>query len=154
MNNEITTWDVSSSRRDVGEFLSAVDSDPFQESPYLFHLWHANWINVGMQTYLQGWLLPQVPLFPPSFFYKPPFFCHSLFHFLSLCSFFLLSLNNLNLFCLKCHLALALPLLLFLLFSFLALWLFLFLTYFLHHLLSPFIPLYPLPHLPGPAFLP
>lgn len=52
-----------------GSLLPAVNSDPFQESPYLFHLWHVNWINVGMQTYLQGWLLhPQfLPLFPPYF---------------------------------------------------------------------------------------
>lgn len=65
--------------RDVGQLISADNSDPFQESPYLFHLWHANWINVGMQTYLQGWLLPQSPfpyLLLPSFFSlcKPPSF--------------------------------------------------------------------------------
>ena len=65
--------------RDVGQLISADNSDPFQESPYLFHLWHANWINVGMQTYLQGWLLAQSPflyLLLPSFFSlcKPPSF--------------------------------------------------------------------------------
>lgn len=87
MNNDTKAWDLSSSQRDVGQFLS-VDSDPFQESPYLFHLWHANWINVGMQTYLQGWLLPPVP--PPEFSspsVNPLFLCHSLFCFFSLCSF-------------------------------------------------------------------
>lgn len=34
---------------DVTGFLWPLHLDPFQESPCLFHLWHANWISVGMQ---------------------------------------------------------------------------------------------------------
>lgn len=50
-------------------FILSLHSDPFQESPYLFHLWHANWISVSMQTYLQGWLLPTAPPPPTSPFF-------------------------------------------------------------------------------------
>lgn len=48
--------------------MCEVISDPFQESPYLFHLWHANWISVSMQMYWQGWLpsTPSCCLPPPS----------------------------------------------------------------------------------------
>lgn len=66
-------WSIEDNVGREQSFIQDLFETPSRNLPDLFHLWHANWISVGMQTYLQGWLhkspiLPILTLFDSVYF--------------------------------------------------------------------------------------